>query len=638
MQASHVRTFISMVALLMCATFAHAQQPHEPQQPQQSYWFGDFEHQINDLQSPSDIAITQAGDMFIVERDAPAIVRVDRAGVEQARVEKRGSGPGELLAPSAISLSSDGNIIIVADQGNHRLSLYTHDLEHIRDIGSRGIRQGEFNRPLGVVARNGEDDRIFVADTGNDRVQVFDANGDFLMAFGSRGEGDGDFRAPVDIAFDREGLMYVVDRDNARVQVFASDGTFLRTFGEWGPFIGLLDEPTSVTVHNDEVLITDRNNHRVQAFTTGGEFISAWGVHELLLHEGGGKIHYPQALAIAPDGSFAAIAEPLDDRVQLFAAAPVDAPRTMDLPTDKAEMTHFGNYLDVGKRLMVIAEPELHTNLIFDLSAETPIIINRFGERGDGFGLLLRPTGVALDEENHTVFLLDSVKKMLQEFRYEFDADAPLRQLPHMTSFARSIDLEQMVKGRDLLPLDPVAIACSDASVYVLDRANCCVLVIQEHQLAQVIGTFGNGDGAFLDPADLAISWDGKHIYVTDPLRGDVQTFTSDGEFISAVGAEHLQRPFGVAAATDGLLYVTDTAADRVVVLHPSSNTLVQTWGTRGTDMGEFWKPRGIDVGPNAQIYVIDYGNHRAQIFSHDGEWKVTFGTGRAYTQKNRPK
>ncbi len=48
-------------------------------------------------------------------------------------------------------------------------------------------------------------------------------------------------------------------------------------------------------------------------------------------------------------------------------------------------------------------------------------------------------------------------------------------------------------------------------------------------------------------------------------------------------------------------------------------------WGDNGTEAGQFNFPRGIAVGPDGNIYVVDSDNHRVQVFDPDGiflrEW-----------------
>jgi len=52
---------------------------------------------------------------------------------------------------------------------------------------------------------------------------------------------------------------------------------------------------------------------------------------------------------------------------------------------------------------------------------------------------------------------------------------------------------------------------------------------------------------------------------------------------------------------------------------------VVGAWGENGTEAGQFNFPRGIAVGPDGNIYVVDSDNHRVQVFDPDGiflrEW-----------------
>jgi DNA-binding beta-propeller fold protein YncE len=73
------------------------------------------------------------------------------------------------------------------------------------------------------------DDNIFVSDGYvNSRVTKFDKNGNFLKEWGSFGREQGQFNLPHAMVLDREGNVYVADRNNSRIQVFDSNGTFKR--------------------------------------------------------------------------------------------------------------------------------------------------------------------------------------------------------------------------------------------------------------------------------------------------------------------------------------------------------------------------------------------------------------------------
>jgi tripartite motif-containing protein 71 len=54
--------------------------------------------------------------------------------------------------------------------------------------------------------------------------------------------------------------------------------------------------------------------------------------------------------------------------------------------------------------------------------------------------------------------------------------------------------------------------------------------------------------------------------------------------------------------------------------------SLLMTFGSRGSQPGLFTWPRGIAVGPDNNIVVADSSNHRVQIFNEVGQHRFSFG------------
>jgi DNA-binding beta-propeller fold protein YncE len=53
----------------------------------------------------------------------------------------------------------------------------------------------------------------------------------------------------------------------------------------------------------------------------------------------------------------------------------------------------------------------------------------------------------------------------------------------------------------------------------------------------------------------------------------------------------------------------------------------VKTFGEKGHGKGQFSMPRSIALSDNGEIAIVDYGNHRIQIFSLDGKYLREFGS-----------
>jgi serine/threonine protein kinase, bacterial len=81
-----------------------------------------------------------------------------------------------------------------------------------------------------------------------------------------------------------------------------------------------------------------------------------------------------------------------------------------------------------------------------------------------------------------------------------------------------------------------------------------------------------------------------------------------------------LRAPSGIAANTQGDVYVADTNHDRIVELPPSGLPIGQ-WGTPGHDVGQLGHPAGLLVDTHGDVYVADTNNYRIQEFSPNGKW-----------------
>ncbi|MBK5106476.1 MAG: TIGR03663 family protein [Anaerolineales bacterium] len=119
---------------------------------------------------------------------------------------------------------------------------------------------------------------------------------------------------------------------------------------------------------------------------------------------------------------------------------------------------------------------------------------------------------------------------------------------------------------------------------------------------------------------------------VADPYEGKETLLNADTVFgTSGIEPGQFQRPRGVAAATDGTLYVADTDNHRIQHLD-RNGTPLNAWGTFAdlalgpAPGGTFYEPWGIAVGPDGSVYVADTWNHRIQKFSPEGEFLTMWG------------
>jgi DNA-binding beta-propeller fold protein YncE len=114
---------------------------------------------------------------------------------------------------------------------------------------------------------------------------------------------------------------------------------------------------------------------------------------------------------------------------------------------------------------------------------------------------------------------------------------------------------------------------------------------------------------------------DEGRIYVTQ--KENIRVLDSKGNAIKDIGGDTLQAPAGIDYY-QGRLYVTDTRLHRVVVFS-TDGKLMESFGERGSDPGEFNKPMGIFVN-SGNIYVADKLNDRVQIFGPNGGYMGAIG------------
>ena len=126
-------------------------------------------------------------------------------------------------------------------------------------------------------------------------------------------------------------------------------------------------------------------------------------------------------------------------------------------------------------------------------------------------------------------------------------------------------------------------------------------------------GKKGNGEGQFNLPHAVRIDSKGL-VYVGDRENDRVQVFDQQGNFIRQFGGF---APFGLFITPDDRLFAADGRANQVHRLTLEGKVL-ETWGKRGPEPGNFFLPHGIAVGADGAVYVTEIDGKRVQKFVKD--------------------
>ena len=135
--------------------------------------------------------------------------------------------------------------------------------------------------------------------------------------------------------------------------------------------------------------------------------------------------------------------------------------------------------------------------------------------------------------------------------------------------------------------------------------------------MLKTIGKNGDAEGEFNLPTELRL--DGPNLTVVDAMNFRMQTFDRSGAFQSSIGKigdgpGAIFRPKGIGIDSEGDLYVVDGLWGMVQVFNRQGQ-LLYYFGSSGTHAGEFQLPAGLYIDHNDQIFVVDSFNRRVQVF-----------------------
>ncbi|MBI4843235.1 MAG: NHL repeat-containing protein [Nitrospirae bacterium] len=224
-----------------------------------------------DIDQPSDVSVSQNGDIYFVDGVNNRIVAVDNLGRFKFTFGKRGSGKGEFDLPLGIDISSDDKIYI-ADTGNKRIQVF--DLEgNILTMFSTVLESDRnTSEPVDVLVSKFKD-YLYVSDNNNHEIKVYDRGGRFKLKWGKFGEGYGEFRYPATMSANSLSEVFIADVINTRVQRFSPMGDHINDIGVWGVHPGDFFRPKGVSVSKDGwVFVSDSYMGVVQVFSSAGKF------------------------------------------------------------------------------------------------------------------------------------------------------------------------------------------------------------------------------------------------------------------------------------------------------------------------------------------------------------------------------
>lgn len=136
----------------------------------------------------------------------------------------------------------------------------------------------------------------------------------------------------------------------------------------------------------------------------------------------------------------------------------------------------------------------------------------------------------------------------------------------------------------------------------------------------------GDRNQRMVYPTYIAVDGD-DNIYVSEPILGAVLVFQPDGRYLRTIGQDRLYLPFGLAVdAANHRLYVADHLRGEIQV-YTLEGQFLQAISRRGAQPGDLMYPCDL-VLHHGMLFVLDTGNLRIQIFDLEGNSKGTWPFG----------
>ena len=580
---------------------------------------------------PTGIAVDDAGNVYIADRNNERIRRVDPEGIittfagtgEWGYDSDEDGGPATealLNWPADVALDANGDLYI-ADEYNNRIrkvdvegtittvagmkrpTLEVGEEEEEEDdenIGDHGpATSALLHRPTGVALDN--EGSLYIADRNHHRIRKVNAAGIITTIAGVADEGfSGDegpaasaqLDGPSGVAVDEGGYVFIADTGNNRIRQIDPDGVITTLAGgedggDGSAMEGQLAAPRDVAVDSDgNLYVADTGNHQIHVIDDTGMVTRVAGIEGL--GDGGpatkARLFDPTAVAIDVDGSIY-ITDSGNNRIRK-----VDA---------NGVITTFAGSGERG-----------------DAGDDGPALEAQFNG----------PTGVAIDAEGN-VYISDRWNHRVRKV----DTDGII------TTFAGSGEegpfADRTAIGDDGPAIDarlvrPTGLAFdAEGNLYITDPGNHRIRRVDaQGRITTVAGSgersFSGDEGPAAEaqlstPAGFEIDVDGN-IYVADFVwpRNRIRKIDTAGIITTIAETASFG---GLTVDLEGNVYIVESTVGRILKLTPAGVLTIIAGSTQPgysgdggpATLAQLDEPKGIEVDADGNVYFADSENNR---------------------------
>ena len=623
------------------------------------------------LNSPFDVAVDAAGNLYIADRNNHRIRKVSPdgiittvagTGIGTGSIDGEGGDPADdlgdggpassasLNSPFGVAVDATGNLYI-ADRNNHRIRKVSPD-GIITTVAGTGIGTGSIdgeggdpaddlgdggpassaslNQPRSIAVDAGGN--LYIADTFNSRVRKVSLGGMISTVAGTGIAGfSGDdvpatsaqLNSPPGVAVDSVGNLYIADTNNHRIRKVSPEGTITTVAGsgeeDFSGDGGLatsasLTFPNRVTVDTaGNLYIADTGNLRIRKVSGAGNISTVAGNGLFKFSGDGGAatsatLNLPRTVAVDAGGNLY-IADSLSSRVRKVSLGGI-----ITTVAGNGQFTFSG---DGG--------PAINASLKFPWGVATDSIGNFY----------------IADTSNHRI--------------RRVGADGIITTVAGNGTRTGSIDGEGGDPADDLGDDGPATSASLNRpSSVALDAAGNLFIADRDNDRIRKVSTGGtittvagtgdpgfSGDGgpatsaSLNGPPNLALDAVGN-LYIADRNNHAIRKVGTDGIITTVAGngnrgfsgddgpatSASLNRPGGVGVDAVGNIYIADTNNHRIRKVSPEG-TITTVAGSGEEDFSgdggpatnaSLSFPQGVAVDAAGNLYITDTSNDRIRV------------------------
>lgn len=271
------------------------------------------------LNQPRQIEVNKVnGDVYVVNARNKQVVVYRKDLSEKYRFGSVGTGNGQFMGdPRGITVSPDGAIVFVTDDGNRRIQAFSGTTgSFLYAIGS--TTSNTFTDPRGIEVTG--DKKLIIADEWDFALKEFSFTSSgasqLRELFGKPAPKTG-ANSPRGLALDTEGHLFASDWWNQRIIRSNRDGVIDKVWG----FRGIRGESGSLNFQwavavqpgTNNVFVGNRESHEIKVFDNDGNQLWTYGKRGAA----NGEITFPQGLAFDSDGTLL-VADSGNGRIQRF--------------------------------------------------------------------------------------------------------------------------------------------------------------------------------------------------------------------------------------------------------------------------------------------------------------------------------